>query len=265
MKKAVSILAAVLLGWTLQAQQVFGPGEDLRFSVMYKWGAVNTEVAQASAVLDKGSWKGRESLYSCLELRTAPFFDVFYKMRDKFQGWFLEENLLPIHYERSTRENNYSADNTYDYDWKAGKISATLAYNGAPAEVKDIEIGRPTVCDVASLLYFFRRTAASAGSMTPGQEIPVHFVIDDEVFDLTMTYQGKEVKRIRKIGKFNCLRFSCTVLSGTLFDGKDPLMLWFSDDGNCVPMAFNAPLKIGAVQGWLSSSKNLTNPFSAKL
>jgi hypothetical protein len=38
-------------------------------------------------------------------------------------------------------------------------------------------------------------------------------------------------------------------VAGELFSGKEDLYMWLSDDGNRIPVWFEAPFKIGNVSG----------------
>ena len=66
-----------------------------------------------------------------------------------------------------------------------------------------------------------------------------------------------------KVGKVKARHFSCSVVSGAMFEGNQEVQVWFSDDANCLPLAVLVPLRIGAVRGWLKSWDNLKYPFSS--
>ena len=76
--------------------------------------------------------------------------------------------------------------------------------------------------------------------------------------------QGKENLKIRKMGRrLNAWHLSCSVVQGALFDGNENLHLWISADENRIPVAARVPLKLGAVQAWISGWNGLKNPFDA--
>ena len=90
----------------------------------------------------------------------------------------------------------------------------------------------------------------------------VHFAIDDLVGDIALTYYGKENKYLKGIGTVSALKFGIGVRSGHIFDG-DQAYLWLTDDDNHLPVAFMAPLKVGAMNGRLVSYENLSNNFKS--
>ena len=89
---ALLSLALSAQGLPLMEESVFQDGEVVSMSVMFKWGAINTEVAQASLTLEQET----DCYHATLAARTAPFFDVFYKIRENFQSRFALEDFRPM-------------------------------------------------------------------------------------------------------------------------------------------------------------------------
>lgn len=242
--------------------RAFQPGEKLTFSLMYKWGAVNTEVGQAVLAIDSTGFKGKPAYHSALQVKSMPFFDVFFKMREHFQGWMSTDDIRPLKFIRDTHEGNYSASNLYYYDWPNMVINADVAYGTKPLKTIQIPL-KECVFDIGSILFYAR--CMDVSKLKVGSRYPLSFAIDDEIFDIALTYRGKETIKVRKLGKVRCMRFSCSVVSGEMFSGDEDFVLWISDDGNRLPVGFMAPLRVGAVRGWLKDYENLKTPFSSLL
>lgn len=272
MKKSAVLVLSLILGaaLTLSAQnclplgknRVFNAGEQLSFSLMYKWGAVNTEVGLAEFTIDSTSFNGKSAYHSSLFVKSLPFFDVFFKMREHFQGWMSIDDLRPFKFIRDTHEGNYNATNLYYYDWDRKIINADVNFNRKGPQTLEIPI-KECVFDIGSILYYAR--CMDTSKLKVGGQYPLSFAIDDDVYDVLLTYRGKEVVKARKLGKVRCMRFTCTVVSGQMFSGDEEFVLWISDDGNRLPVGFMAPLRVGAVRGWLKDYKNLKYPFSSLL
>ena len=239
----------------------FQRGEWTRFSVMFKWGAVNTEVATGELSLDSLHLGGVSAYHASLKARTAPFFEAFYSMNENFQTWFSPETLKNIRHTRDTHQGSYHATNEFQYDWDKKVIHARIEFDGKPEQTLEIPL-HDGVYDIASMLYYLR--SLELDEFPVGKQIHMSFAIDDSVFDIVLTYQGKETLRVRRMGKVDALRYSCTVVSGAMFDGSQPMQLWFSDDENLIPVAFMAPLRIGSVRGWLKNYGGLKYDFSAR-
>jgi hypothetical protein len=67
------------------------------------------------------------------------------------------------------------------------------------------------------------------------------------------------------VGVFNTLKFAARVVAGEVFDGKEELTIWVSDDRNKVPLYFETPIIVGRVSGRLSYYENLKFPLSCKI
>lgn len=247
--------------FSTKGEKPFCKGESLTFSLMYKWGAVNTEVATASLDLTETTLDAEPVFHTRFGVKSAPFFDIFFKMREDFQGWFSSSTLEPRKFVRDTYEGGYTATNLYLYDWKSGVIHADIQFNGQPRQVMNIPL-HGCVQDLPSLVYNLR--TLDMEHFQKGEKKPLKFAIDDTVFDIRITYKGKETLKVRKMGKMLTHHFSCSVVSGAMFEGDTELQVWFSADDNQIPVAVMAPLRWGAVWAWLRTYKGLKSEFSAR-
>ena len=242
------LLSLVMGAQTLPQRDTlpFRAGERLEMGIRYRWGAVMAEVGQAVLRLEQ-----EDSLFHAeCAVRSAPFFDVFYRMREHFQSWFTPGEIRPMEAVRDTYQNGYTAANHFRYDWEQGCIRAQVAYNGLPPEQKNIPLDGYSY-DIVSLIYFLR--AVDWNRVAAGEPRSVPFAIDDAVFRVQVTCHGPERFKVRRLGWRDTLRFSCTVVSGALFSGDQQMQVWFSADEKHVPLAVMVPLKVGTMWAWLKS------------
>ena len=236
----------------------YSAGENLSYTLSYNWHAVQTDVATASLKLDSVLLNNESVYHGKMTARTKPFFDVFFKARENFQSWFSMENGRPIKYTRNTEEGDYFAKNVYRYDWNRRVINAKWSTSKQAEQIKELPLTDCTY-DLPSIIYFLRRMDTS--NLSAGKSYRITFAIDDDVYTVTLTYKGKENRKVRKIGKVPCLKFGCSVVAGEMFSGNEDAQLWVSDDENHIPIYFMAPLKVGAVSGRLTSASGLAYPI----
>ena len=262
MRRWILILSLCLAAQLSLAQEnyPFKNGETVTLSVMYKWGAINTEVGTARLHVDSLRFDGARTYHLGCKAWTVPFFDRFYRIREDLQSWVRVNDLRPLRFTRSTYEGGYTASNEYRYNWEEGKIEADVTFENKGPQKLEIPIKNGEY-DLISLLYYLRRLDESAYHM--GATTKVRFAIDDSVFDVYIHSSGMENIKIRKLGRMNAWHLSCSVVQGALFDGNEDLHLWISADENRIPVAAKVPLKVGAVQAWLSGWSGLKNPFEA--
>lgn len=234
-------------------------GESLVMSISYNWHAVQTDVAKGTLSINQENLNGEKVWHTKMTAVTAPFFDVFFKIRERFESWFALKGVEPRKFVRDTYEGGYVATNLYVYDRKAGVIHADIQRGDNPRVTKDLPFGSCSY-DVTTLLYFVRKLDMSR--IEEGKPYKVTFAIDETAGRLSLTYRGKENKYIKGIGTVATLKFGIGVRSGNIFEG-DQAFIWLTDDDNHLPVAFMAPLKVGAMNGRLTSYKNLANDFTS--
>ena len=274
MKKLHSILTALLLGLSLSAfaqgskclpsradgVDPWVSGEKIVFNISYNWHAVQTDVAKGTLTMKQESLNGESVWHTSMGMQTAPFFDVFFKIREKFDSWFALKGVEPRKFYRDTREGDYHAINDYVYDRKAGVIHANLEYWDKDKETLDIPYGDCTY-DVTALFYFARRMDFQ--NMKAGSAQRISIAIDKDIFQVRLTYRGKENKYVRGIGTIAAHKVGISLNKGNVFEGNEDAILWFSDDDNRIPIAFMAPLKVGAMNGRLASYSGLAHEFTS--
>lgn len=239
----------------------FQGGENVSLSLMYKWGAVNTEVAQCVIKVENSSLEGQPCYKTDVTVKSAPFFDIFFKMREHFESWFTKDDLRPLVFKRDTFEGGYTAVNDYHYDWDAGVIHADVNFSSRGRQILDLPL-EGCVYDLPALIYNLR--AMDISSFVVGKRMPLRFAIDDEVYDIFLTYKGEEVLKVRKMGKVKAHHFSCSVVQGEMFEGNEDVQFWFTADENVLPLAVMAPLRVGAMWGWLRNYEGLKYDFTAR-
>jgi len=241
-------------------RKVFDADEVLSFGISYKWGAVNTEVATARIAVENTKL-GKETLFhSDVTARTAPFFDVFFKIREHFEGWFQPKTLRPEKCIRDTHEGTYAAYNRFQYDWDERIIHAYVERTSHGERNLEIPLV-DCVCDVPSLVFCLRQMDVS--KMDIGKPYGLHFAIDDTIFQISLINMGKETVKVKGMGQVRCNYLRCTVVKGAMFQGDEDVKIWLSDDGNQVPVAFWAPLRVGAMKGTLKAHENLLYPMTS--
>jgi hypothetical protein len=66
-------------------------------------------------------------------------------------------------------------------------------------------------------------------------------------------------------GKFRCIKFKASLISGTIFKEGEEMTVWVTDDKNRLPLYIEAPIIIGSIRAELQSFSNLRNAMDAKV
>lgn len=240
----------------------FDAGEEMSFTLHYKWGAINSDVGTATVELDTLTYNG-EKAFRCTVLgRTTKFFDLFFKVREDFRSWFTCDGLKPLRFTRETSEGNYRAKNSYYYDWKSDEPHIKADVFSSSRGQRDLQLPL-TKCtyDLPALFFYARNMDMSV--VEPGRKYPMTFAIDDEIYNVYFILYGKETIKVKGLGTVKTIKFAAKLLEGEVFTGEEDMMVWISDDENRIPVYFEAPLLVGNATGRITDVKGLKHPFTS--
>lgn len=237
-------------GRTLCTPEVvaFDPGEKMQFDVYYNWGFVWLHAGEVEFSADTSRWNGQPAWQFLSTGKSRSSYDWFFKVRDRYESWASREDLKPLEFIRDTHEGGFDCYNHYLFNYASGTIKATTFTSRRSASVKTIPI---TGClsDVLTATYITRNL--DARSWTINQKIPLAMVLDDDYFDLYIRYLGKETITHRNKKRYECLKFSTTVVGGSIFKGGEAITVWVTDDKSHTPVLVQAEILVGSVKVYL--------------
>jgi hypothetical protein len=239
----------------------FKPGERLTLIASYHWGLVNADVGEVTLTVDEETFRDTHYFSARSYAKTYRFWDNFFEVRDVYEGRFLTHNLRPIYFYRDIKEGDYRIKNTFFFHDDYSISMSTQKYDRPPQDT--LIQGHSCTYDFISL--FFNARNIDFSSLYKGKVYPYSFVIDRDKYNLWFHYLGKEEKKIDKIGTFRCLKFAVKLIAGEVFDGKNSLHIWISDDENHVPLYIETPIIVGKVSARLHGYENLKYPLTSKI
>jgi hypothetical protein len=228
-------------------QPVFKAGEQLSYRL--KYGVFTAAEADLRVENTDIKYNGRPALHIIVEGRTAGSFDVFYKVRNRYETYIDEKTLLPYFYAENRHEGSWKHSDKVTFDHETNKITATkgsYAFKGK-------------VFDFVSAYYFARTIDVS--KLHVGDKFELRYFLDDGINSLGITYAGKE-KVNCSMGTFNCLKFNPTIIPGRIFRKDSKLYLWITDDNNRIPVKANVEVVVGSVTMDLTAVKGLMYPLN---
>lgn len=242
----------------LSVDHAFRQGERLSYIIHYKWLGVRTDVGAAEVnLLDGGFRDGRRLLHPVATGMTYKFWDAFFKVRDRYESVFYEDNVRPVSFHRDIHEGKYAIQNHYTWDDSTHAINAEVVKSDRVIDT--ILPGHECTFDILTLFYCARNMDLEA--LEAGVNNPVSFAIDEEIFNIYFRYICREEKKIPGLGTFRTLKFAAKVVAGEVFTGEQEMTIWVSDDMNRVPLLFESPVIVGSVFGRLSGWDGLRYPL----
>ena len=260
MKTIKSIIMAVILFsatvTTINSQdnfrkmenKAFKEGEKLTFDV--KYGFVTAGIATMQVPSIKRI-SGRDAYHVTFEVNTVPSFDLFYRVRDRYETYIDVEGLFPWRFEQHIREGSYSRDFAAFFDQRRGKAKTSEGSYDIPKYVHDIVSA-----------FYFARTLDYSG-MQVGDRINLKNFYKDKVHDLDVKYHGKETITV-PAGRFDCIIVEPLVREGGLFKSEGNIIVWLTDDDIKMPVRVKTKVIVGAIDADLTSYEGLRGPLKSR-
>ena len=247
---------------TVEEELAFQAGETMDFVLHYKWGSINADVGTATVRLDSVTFNGEKAFRCSASGKTLRFFDIFFKVREKFDSWFTRDGLKPLKFSRDTYEGGYEARNTYLYRWDAAEPYIAADVYTSSIGQKSLQLPlTPCTYDLPALFFFARNM--DVDNVEPGKRYPMTFAIDEEVYNVYFILHGRETIKVKDLGTVKTIKFAAKLLEGEVFKGEEDMTIWVTDDENRLPVYFEAPLLVGVAAGRMSGYGGLKHPFTS--
>jgi len=220
----------------------FKVGEELDYKLKYGF------FTAAEAVIRVGEsdkkFDDKPAYHIVADAKTAGTFDVFYKVRNRYETYVDQKTLEPYFYTENRKEASYRHSDNVTFDHNTNKITAA----------KGVYPFKGKTFDFLSAYYFSRSVDIS--KLKIGDKFNLQYFLEDGVHSMEITYVGKE-KMDCSVGTFNCLKFNPTIIPGRVFRKSSKLYLWITDDNNRIPVKAHVELVVGSITMDLTGAKNL--------
>lgn len=256
--KIPATLFITLLGFTLQAgnefcgvrNSAFRESEIVKMRIYYSTLGMFLGAGEATFTTSLDKFNGKP-VYHCVgDGKTFPFFDNFFRVRDRYETYIDTATMLPLKFIRNVSEGAYKVYDNVTFN----HVAHTATGRKGVFKVSDC------IQDVISATYYARNINFS--SYKPGDKIPFDVFLDDEVFHLYLRYMGKETIKTR-YGKFRSIKIKPLLIKGSTFTGGEGMNVWISDDPNHLLLRAESQVSVGSVKIDMMGYKNLRYPLTS--
>jgi hypothetical protein len=227
-------------------EPVFKAGENLSYRLRY--GFITAAEASIKVLDTDAKFENRPVFHLFAEGRTAGSFNIFYKVRNRYDSYIDKETLRPYLYTENIREANYRRSDKarfYQDEKKVVSNKGTFKGNGQ-------------TFDVVSA-YFFARSL-DISTLKQGDKFSMDYFLGGGISKLEVQFVGRE--RINTaMGTFNCIKFSPSIQPGRIFRKDSKLYLWITDDANRIPLRAQVEILVGSVTLELITADGLKYPL----
>ena len=227
--------------------EAFKRGEILKYRMHY--GFINAGEAVLQILEENRQVGGRNTFHIVGLGNTNSSFDLFFKVRDRYETYLDEDAILPWLFIRRVNEGWYKIEQNQIFN----HYRNTMDMDGKKFDIPD------NVQDMISSFYFARTidyTNAKEGDVF---EFPCF--VDDQVWPLRIKFMGRETIK-SDIGKIRCIKFRPVVQKGRVFKKEEDMNAWISDDKNRIPIRAEAKVLVGSIKMDLTEYSGLANPLA---
>ncbi len=218
------------------AELPFGKGEEITYNIRWLF------ISCGRAELKIEKRKDGDNLWTVTSwARSLPFFDNFYKVRDRYEALWDLKSGRSLKYEKYIREGRHKNEVKISIDPAANKARW---YNS----VWNVT---PNALDVLSALYFLRLQKLSVGS-----EFEFDVYTKKKLWPLKVKVLKREKIRIggKKVRAFVV---EPAMRDEGIFKAKGKILVWLTDDRKKIPVKMASKIPIGSIVAEMTGIKTL--------
>jgi len=267
MKKIIPLFilfALVLSGFVIKdnlriiRNESFSGGEVLKYKIHY--GPITAGEATIDVSPKLHRINGRMTYKATVTGKTSGSFDLITKVRDTWQTYMDTAALVPHRFYRNIQEGSYRKNETIDFDHYNNTAVVSVKRKSDPRKTTTHTI-QENAQDLVSGFYYLRTIDYT--NMKEGDKFIIPGFFDEENFNMEVTYKGRETVET-KAGDIKAVKLVPTMPENEVFDGKNAVSVYISDDKNKVPVLIQAKMFIGSIKVDLYSYRNLKHKLIAK-
>lgn len=230
----------------------FKSGEKVLMKVFYNTLGQYIGAGEAVFTTTLERFNGKPAYHSVGEGKSYPFFDNFFKVRDRYESYFDTTTLSPFKFIRNVDEGGYKIYNNVSFNQAANTATSTTG------------VYKVTDCiqDVVSAVFYARNI--DFNKYKEGDKILFDMFLDDEIFHMYIRYMGKYTIKTR-YGKFRAIKIKPLLLKGTIFQGGEDMNAYLSDDPNRLLLRVESPITVGRVVIDMMGYSGLRYPLTSMI
>jgi hypothetical protein len=248
---------AIIIVPSLKAQSLdylnkssFKAGEKITYKL--KYGFFTAAEATIQVLPTDIKFDNKPTYHLMVDGSTSGSFDIFYKVRNRYDSYIDQKEFTPYLYTENVREDKYTRNDKARFYQDQRKVVATKGAFKSPVS---------QTFDLVSAYYFARNLDLTGVKI--GDKFRINYFLDDEITPLNIEYIGKETIKTN-LGKIACLKFSPSIRPGSVFRKDSKLFLWISDDANRIPVKAKADVLVGSINLEINTAEGLKSPLQTQ-
>ena len=218
------------------------PEGKTQYEVRYKWGLVDTRVANAVFTVTREERDGQPALHSQVNLRATPFFRLFLLEEYKVDLFLSADGMNPLFSHAPIKKKGKEAvfDVLYDWDARMAELHTVSADENI---VKTFPMEENPM-DILALFYFLQTLDISA--FEEGMPLPLIVLMPRSEAPVLVYYEGIDTQEIPDT---RCNRFRLQFTGRGMMENRsgNTVHIWSSAEGDHKLLRLTVPLNNGVM------------------
>ena len=222
--------------------------ETWNYSIRYKYGLVVMKAGTAQYRLQIGNYKGKPAIKSSLYLKTNPFFDKIFVVRDTLTAYATLLDFIPLYHYRAVHEGNTHFSEEI-WTQKFGDDYTELHIKRIENEkirIDTLLTASNAAYDLVNIFLYLRQLDYS--DVKPGDNIHITTFLGKKKANLIIRSIKPVVFEGSHKQQRNAFYLAIDISNEVFSESKNAIEAWISDDEYHIPLKIKAKLKIGAVE-----------------
>jgi hypothetical protein len=235
---ASTVTARGELIWPEVKNNAVSAGERLQFRIRWGFLRVGEAVMEVSNI---ENYNNRKAYHIVVTAKSYPFFDSFYKVRNRDETWIDTESMCSLKCQKHQREGGYKKSGFTVFDHVNRKFFFSETDDSGNIKTKEGEI--PSfVQDSLSALYRIRTY-----DLEVGKEYYLDTFSHDKTYPLKICVYRKEKIKV-PAGVFKCYLVEPFLAEDAgLFKAKGRLWIWLTADERKMPVLMKSKIFVGSI------------------
>src|SRR6218665_105920 len=177
----------------------FTAGEELHYKVIYNWGVIWLESAEATFKVKAAEYNGKGSYLLSGSGSTYPKYDWFYKVRDVFETYMDSSTLRPMKFQANIQEGSKKDKHIYIFNDARQKAYTVITYGTKPVKVDTVKMPDCTI-DVLTAIYYARSIDYS--HCKKNDTVGISLLVDGKIYPVYVRFLGREKFKSKELGTY---------------------------------------------------------------
>jgi len=210
--------------------------EKLVYDVYWKFVKVGYGMLEIKGIVD---FNGKKAYHIYSEAKSAPFFDVFFKVRDTNESWIDVENFYSLAFKQKINEGKFKREKRTDYDQQK---HVAVNNKGEIIEVPE------NVLDVLAALYWVRTQ-----ELKPDDTLTVNVNSSKKNYRMKVKIHNREKIKING-KKYGTIVVEPDLQDAGIFKQKGRVLIWMTDDEYHIPVKMQSEIAVGSIVAELNNA-----------